>query len=144
MSNDCCSQGDILVFTCSGAANVGQVANQAAVDLQQEGVAKMLCLAAIGGNVQSMIAMAQAGKQVVGIDGCPEGCTQKTMERAQLSLTHHVVVTELGFEKCAFDGTTNNEMLNTVKQTVRDRVTSTCAVQSGEKTDNTGGSKCCC
>jgi uncharacterized metal-binding protein len=42
MANDCCSQGDILVFAFSGAANAGQVANQAAVDLQQEGDAKML------------------------------------------------------------------------------------------------------
>ena len=139
MANECCSQGDILVFTCSGAANVGQVANQAAVDLQQEGFSKMLCLAAIGGNVSSMIAMAQAGKQVVGIDGCPVACTQKTMERAQLSLTHHIVVTGLGFKKAAFSGTIEEDMLNTVKQTVRDKVSATCTERSNQKKQNSPG-----
>ena len=122
----------ILVYACSGAANVGQVANRAAVDLQQEGFAKMLCLAAIGGNVPSMIELAKAGKQVVGIDGCPVACTQKTMERAQLSLTHHIVVTELGFKKAAFSGTIDEDMLGTVKQTVRDKVSATCAERSNQ------------
>ena len=139
MANDCCSQGDILVFTCSGAANVGRVANRAAVDLQQEGFSKMLCLAAIGGNVPSMIAMAQAGKQVVGIDGCPVACTRKTMERANLSLTHHIVVTELGFQKAAFSGTIEDNMLGTVKQTVRDKVSATCTERSNQKEQNSSG-----
>lgn len=139
MASDCCSQGDILVFTCSGAANVGQVANRAAVDLQQEGFSKMLCLAAIGGNVPSMIAMAQAGKQVVGIDGCPVACTRKTMERANLSLTHHIVVTELGFQKAAFSGTIEDDMLGTVKQTVRDKVSATCTERSNQKKQNNQG-----
>ena len=70
MAEECCSPSEILIFTCSGSSNVGQVANQAAVDLQQEGVGKMLCLAGIGGHVSGMIASAQAGKRLVGIDGC--------------------------------------------------------------------------
>ena len=50
------------IFTCSGAANVGQVANQAAVDLQQEGIAKMLCLAGIGSHNPGMIASGKGGQ----------------------------------------------------------------------------------
>ncbi len=61
------SPSEILIFTCSGSSNVGQFANQAAVDLQQEGVGKMLCLAGIGGHVLGMIASAKAGKRLVGM-----------------------------------------------------------------------------
>lgn len=36
MAEECCTPAEILIFTCSGASNVGQIANQAAVDLQQD------------------------------------------------------------------------------------------------------------
>ena len=60
MTNECCSGKSNVIFTCSGAANVGQVANQAAVELQQDGIAKMLCLAGIGSHNSGMIASGKA------------------------------------------------------------------------------------
>ena len=96
MAQECCSPSEVLIFTCSGASNVGQIANQAAVDLQQEGIGKMLCIAGIGAHVSGMIASAKAGKRLVGIDGCPVSCTKKTLEHTDLSVTDHIVITELG------------------------------------------------
>ncbi|MHC5119049.1 MAG: putative zinc-binding protein, partial [Planctomycetota bacterium] len=43
-----CSGGDTLVFACSGAADVGAVADQAARKMTQEGYGQMFCLAGIG------------------------------------------------------------------------------------------------
>jgi uncharacterized metal-binding protein len=122
MAEECCSPSEILIFTCSGSSNVGQVANQAAVDLQQEGIGKMLCLAGIGGHVSGMIASAQAGKRLVGIDGCPVACTKKTMEHAGIALTDYVLITELGFEKAPHAGAVNREAVQKVKEAVKSKI----------------------
>jgi uncharacterized metal-binding protein len=122
MAEECCSANDILIFTCSGASNVGQVANQAAVDLQQEGIGKMLCLAGIGGHISGMIASAKAGKRLVGIDGCPVACTKKTMEHAGFNLTDYVVITELGFEKEPHTGIVNIKAVQQVKNDLKKQI----------------------
>ena len=42
MAEECCvPAGDIMLFACSGGSNVGQLANQAAVELTQEAFGKM-------------------------------------------------------------------------------------------------------
>jgi uncharacterized metal-binding protein len=105
MANKSCSLTRTVVFTCSGAANVGQIANQAAVDLHQEGVATMLCLAAIGSHNEDMIALGLSADRVVGIDGCSIACTKKALEHAEVPMTDHVVVTDLSLAKKPHDGT---------------------------------------
>ena len=48
MAEDCCTpSGNIMILACSGCSNVGQLSNQAAVELTQEGFGKMFCLAGI-------------------------------------------------------------------------------------------------
>ncbi|MFP3928371.1 MAG: putative zinc-binding protein, partial [Desulfobacteraceae bacterium] len=38
MAEDCCApNGNIMILTCSGGSNVGQLSNQAAVELTREG-----------------------------------------------------------------------------------------------------------
>ncbi|MDN5347561.1 MAG: hypothetical protein PWP65_1125 [Clostridia bacterium] len=49
-------------------SNVGQVANQAAVKLDQEGIGKLFCLAGLGGHVQSIVESTKAAKRIVAID----------------------------------------------------------------------------
>jgi len=122
MSNECCSGKNIVIFTCSGAANVGQIANQAAVDLQQEGVAQMLCLAGIGSHNSGMIASGKGADRVVGIDGCPVACTKKALEHAEVPMTDYVVVTELGFKKQPHDGIVNKDAVKSVKDEIKKRI----------------------
>lgn len=122
MKNECRLDSQAVVFTCSGAANVGQIANQAAVDLQQEGVATMLCLAGIGSHNKDMIALGKHADRVVGIDGCPVACTKKALEHAEVSMTDHVVVTELGLAKKPHDGMLDNVAIARVKNAVKGRL----------------------
>jgi uncharacterized metal-binding protein len=122
MTNECCSGKTTVIFTCSGAANVGQVANQAAVDLQKEGTAQMLCLAGIGSHNPGMIASGRGADRVVGIDGCPVACTKKALEHAEVPMTDYVVVTELGFKKQPHDGVLDTEALASVKDAVKRRL----------------------
>ena len=60
MAEDCCSSnGDIMILACSGASNVGQLSNRAAIELTQEGFGKMFCLAGIGGHLSGFIQSAK-------------------------------------------------------------------------------------
>ncbi len=100
MSERCyCESGTVLIFTCSGASNVGQIANQAAIRLTEEGTGKMYCLAGIGGHIPVMIEATRAADRVVVIDGCDTACARKTIEHAGLLVTDWVCVTEEGISK---------------------------------------------
>ncbi len=121
-----CESNDILIFCCAGSSNVGQIANQAAVRLAQEGVGRYFCLAGIGGHVSGMIESTKAGKMLIAIDGCPVGCGKKTLEHAGFSVDEYIQVTELGFEK--------NHDLNILAPDVgkvRDHVTSLVSKRRG-------------
>lgn len=103
MSDCCCGTPSekkiIQLFACSGSANVGEIADRAARCLMAEGRGSMSCLAGLGGDVTSMI---QAAKQVDGnivIDGCPQQCGRKVMERAGVTNFRHIRVTDLGIDK---------------------------------------------
>ena len=94
-----CEQDEILIFSCAGSSNVGQIANQAAIRLTQEGMGRYFCLAGIGGHVSGMIESTKAGKMLVAIDGCPVSCAKKTLEHAGFNIDEYAQVTDLGIEK---------------------------------------------
>jgi len=94
-----CEPSEILIFPCSGASNVGQIANGAGVKLTQNGMGKFFCLAGIGGHVSGMIESTKAGKMLVAIDGCPVACAKKTLEHTGFNIDEYVQVTDLGIEK---------------------------------------------
>lgn len=97
MAEDCCSSnGNIMILACSGGSNVGQLANQAAVELTQEGFGKMFCLAGIGGQLSGFVQSAKDVPKMVAIDGCQVGCARAILEQAQVPLKNYVVLTDLG------------------------------------------------
>lgn len=99
MSESCtCSAAPVLIFSCSGGSNVGQIANQATVKLTQEKVGKMFCLAGVGAHIDSFIESSKDNQLVV-IDGCPVACAKKIFEHAHLPVSDYVVVTELDIKK---------------------------------------------
>ena len=100
MSEGClCEPNEILIFSCAGGSNVGQIANQAAIRLAQDGVGRYFCLAGIGGHVSGMTESTKAGKMLVAIDGCPVACAKKTLEHAGFQIDEYVQTTDLGIEK---------------------------------------------
>jgi len=95
-----CEPSEILIFSCAGSSNVGQIANQAAIKLTQLGVGRYFCLAGIGGHVSGMIESTKAGKMLVAIDGCPVACAKKTLEHAGFQIQEYVQTADLlGIEK---------------------------------------------
>jgi uncharacterized metal-binding protein len=96
-----CSSGPVKIrtFTCSGSSNVGQIANQVAIQLDQDGVASMSCLAGIGAHLDAMVETAKTAESIVVIDGCPTECARKTLEKAGIAATNHFRVTDEGITK---------------------------------------------
>jgi uncharacterized metal-binding protein len=88
-----------LVFACSGAADVGALADQAARKITENGVAKMFCLAGVGGRVEGIVKTTEAADALLAIDGCPLDCAKKTLEQAGFTDFKHCRVTDMGFAK---------------------------------------------
>jgi len=107
-----------MILACSGGSNVGQLSNQAAVELTQEGFGKMSCLAGVGGKLSGFLQSVKDAPDLVVIDGCPVGCAKAIFREAGLPLRNHVVITELGIEK---DGDLKppRAELDTVKNHIR-------------------------
>ena len=97
MAEDCCSPNEnVMILSCSGGSNVGQLSNRAAVELTQEGFGKMFCLAGVGGHLSGFVQSAKDVPAMVAIDGCEVGCAKAVMEHAQVPLKNYIVITELG------------------------------------------------
>ncbi len=100
MSNtqSCCG-GPTLIFACSGAADVGAIADQAARKLSKEGAGKMFCLAGVGGRVSGIMATTKSADKILAIDGCPLNCVKGTLEQAGFTRFEHLQLADLGMEK---------------------------------------------
>jgi len=94
-----CKAEEIILLPCSGGSNCGQIANQVAVKLDEEGVGKIYCLGGIGAHIKGMVESARSAKRIVALDGCDVACAKKTIEHAGLLVTDWVCVTDEGIAK---------------------------------------------
>ena len=94
-----CSAAPKLIFPCSGAADVGAIADQAARQLTREGVGKMFCLAGIGGLVSGIMKTTESAEKILVIDGCPLNCAKNCLEQAGFTEFEHLNLTGLGLAK---------------------------------------------
>ncbi len=100
MSKSCCGASPRpMILACSGGSNVGQLTNQAAVELHREGHGRMFCLAGLGGGVAGLVKAAREAGEVIVLDGCPLGCARASVEQAGVRADRYVLVTDLGIEK---------------------------------------------
>lgn len=97
----CCADDKApkLIFSCSGAADVGAVADRAARTLTQDGAGTMFCLAGIGGRVSGIMKTTEAAADILAIDGCPLNCTKLCLEQAGFTDFKHLQLDELGLQK---------------------------------------------
>lgn len=91
--------GPRLIFSCSGAADVGELADRTARRLTSNGLGKMSCLAGIGGRVSNIMKTTETAVSILAIDGCALDCTKKSLEEAGFKRVNHLRLSDLGFEK---------------------------------------------
>lgn len=91
--------GPKLIFSCSGCADVGELADQAARKLSRDGAGKMFCLAGISGRVSGIVKSTEIAQSILAIDGCSLDCTRKTLDIAGFARVNHLRLSDIGFEK---------------------------------------------
>jgi len=89
----------VLILACSGAADVGAVADMAARRMARNGVGKMHCLAGVGGKVPTIMSNILSSSRILAIDGCDKNCAKETLIKVGFSLRFHLCLAELGMEK---------------------------------------------
>jgi len=94
-----CGAGPKLIFACSGAADVGAIADQAARKLTKDGVGKMYCTAGLGGRVPGIMATTAGAAKILAIDGCPLNCVKSSLDQAGFKTYEHLQLTDLGMAK---------------------------------------------
>ncbi|HUO98045.1 MAG TPA: putative zinc-binding protein [Rhizomicrobium sp.] len=89
-----------IIFACSGASDVGEIADRAARKLRSEGTGKMHCMTAVGAGVESFLKFyRQSTDPILAIDGCALNCATNCVSKAGLSVSHSVNLEALGFKK---------------------------------------------
>ncbi len=94
-----CKGGPKLIFACSGAADVGEIADRAARKMAKEGAGKMFCTAGLGGRVGGILKTTEAASDILAIDGCPLNCVKASLEQAGFKDFKHLQLADLGLEK---------------------------------------------
>jgi uncharacterized metal-binding protein len=103
-----CATAPKLVFPCSGASDVGGLSDRAARQMTMDKTGKMYCLAGIGGRVEGILANTRSADKILVIDGCPEECARKTMERAGFTGFQHLKLAAMGFAKGGTEASAGN------------------------------------
>lgn len=88
-----------LVYSCSGCSSAAQMANSLALRLDRDEHAEMSCIAGVGGGVKSLVRVAQSGRPIIALDGCPLVCVEHCLGRHGVVAKHHFVLSEFGVEK---------------------------------------------
>ncbi|HCL00798.1 MAG TPA: hypothetical protein DHW42_11920 [Candidatus Marinimicrobia bacterium] len=77
---DCCSNGKVLVYPCSGGSNTGEIADRVARLMQKKRNGKMSCLASLGAHIDGFMVSARDADLNITIDGCQVACARKIFE----------------------------------------------------------------
>ncbi len=118
----CCCGGDEklkLLYSCSGSANTGYLADQVWRKLKGSGVGAGTCLAAVGADLFGFLASAEGAEENIVFDGCPVGCGRKIFENKGLSCTQYIM-TDYGVEKGKTD--INQDIIDRVSGEIREKI----------------------
>ena len=88
-----------LVYSCSGCSSAAQLANHVALQLDRRGLAEMSCIAGVGGDVPYLVKIAQSGRAIVALDGCPLVCVKSCLARHGLTADRHYQLQQYGVKK---------------------------------------------
>lgn len=117
MGNCCCGGNEnakkVLLYACSGGANVGEISDRACRQLMADGEGTMWCLAGLGAEIGGIVQTARDADLNVVVDGCDMDCAKKIFDKLGIEHTQ-VKVTDLGIEKVKGIRATDEQVATTV------------------------------
>jgi len=127
--SDCCDSGkraeccggtekkNVLLYACSGGANVAEIADRAARELMFSGYGTMFCLAGLGAAIEGMVQTAKDADMNIVIDGCPMDCAKKVFDKVGVANYQQLKVTDLGIEKAKSVRCTQDQIDQVIEKT---------------------------
>lgn len=109
-----CGSANVAIFPCVGAANVGQLSNRIAIELEKQGIGNLMCTAGIGARAPGLMKSAEASDRIIAINGCPVNCASKTLELAGFEVDKHIIISELGIKKSKEKDLKDQEVADTL------------------------------
>jgi uncharacterized metal-binding protein len=89
-----------IILACDGAASVGQVGNQVAIELTNSNqAARMCCMTAVAAESKAHVGIAQRARKLIVINGCANRCASKVLEKLGIPYGHETVIAEEGVKK---------------------------------------------
>jgi uncharacterized metal-binding protein len=118
MADNCCSTGGVtLLYTCSGAADVGELADRTVRKLWKEGFANKTCLAGVGADLSGFVQSAKGTDVNITVDGCPIACARKCLERIGVKPVS-IMLADLGYKKG--ESTVTEDKINSIAAAVKE------------------------
>lgn len=132
MSDNCCSTGTKLLYPCSGASDVGELADRAVRKIWKDGFAQKTCLAGVGGDVPGFVQSAKSADANIVVDGCPLACARKCLERIGVKPIS-IMLADFGYKKGESPVTPESidRVAKIVKETADSRILSSTKNESG-------------
>jgi len=119
----CCGGKKVLLYACSGAANVAEAADRACRKLTRDGDGSMFCLAGLGAGIEGMVKAAKAADCNVVIDGCDMDCGKHIFDEQGVKNYVQIRVTDLDIDKAGRAAT--EEEVAVVVRRVREKLAKT-------------------
>jgi uncharacterized metal-binding protein len=89
-----------IILACDGAASVGQVGHQVAVELtNSKEAARMCCITAVAAESKAHVDIARRARKLIVINGCANRCASKVLERLNIPYGYETVIAKEGVEK---------------------------------------------
>lgn len=88
-----------IIFPCAGVANVGQITNDTAIQLTEEGYGGAACVALLATGAEGLLKNIGSADEILILDGCPVQCAKTIAEDQNIPISQHIIVTDLGITK---------------------------------------------
>ena len=141
MNKCCCNAKSKLIYSCSGAANTGEMADQISRKLAKEGYGNMTCLASVGSHISGFFQSAKRADENITIDGCSVACAKKILEHIGVISTKSYILTEMGVEKGKTPS--NEEIINKISNKIKKDLPFKADQENDTKGDKNSGCSCC-
>lgn len=115
------NSAQVLVFSCSGGPDVGELTDQTAKWLIGDGSGRMYCLPVINEPVNKyIINSTRNAKKIIIIDGCSRACTKKSLDKINVS-GYKLDLEKIGFQKgeSPFTGWNINKVVTHILKELR-------------------------